>query len=320
MAGFITVSEVESGTRLLRWFLRHYPGMLQRDFYKLCRGGQIRINSSRCKGTEILNSGDMVRIPPTLTSYKKVEKTETGEKYSLSDLENLRKCIIYNDADMVVFNKPAGLAVQGGTGIKKSVDKMAAALFPYDKISLVHRIDKETSGLLVVAKNQRAAQNLSAQFQSKVAHKEYLALLQGTISQKSGVIDNYVAKGQVFDDSSKIPDGVSAQRAITEYKVLGEAAGLLSWVLFSPKTGRTHQLRLHSAFTLKAPIVGDDLYGTRRGGLDGVFGSVLNTQKLFLFAYKINLRHPDTNREITLRAEVPDFMQSVIKFLELKMP
>ncbi len=320
MAGFVTISDVESGTRLLRWFLRHYPGMLQRDFYKLCRGGQIRINSSRCKGTEILQSGDMVRVPPTLQSYKNVNKTETGVKYSLDDLEKLRKCIIYNDSDMVVFNKPAGLAVQGGTGIKKSVDKMAAALFPYDKISLVHRIDKETSGLLVVAKNQKAAQNLSAQFQNKVAHKEYLALLQGNIAQKSGIIDNYVAKGQVFEEFSKIPDNVAAQRAITEYKVLSEAAGLLTWVLFSPKTGRTHQLRLHSAFSLNAPIVGDDLYGMRRGGMEGVFGSVLNTQKLFLFAYRINLRHPGTNKEITLCADVPDFMQSVIKFLELKMP
>ena len=320
MAEFVTISDVESGTRLLRWFLRYYQGMPQRDFYKLCRGGQIRINSSRCKGTEVLQAGDMVRIPPTLQSYKKINKTENGAKYSLDDLEKLRKCIIYNDSDMVVFNKPAGLAVQGGTGIKKSVDKMAAALFPYDKISLVHRIDKETSGLLVVAKNQKAAQNLSAQFQTKVAHKEYLALLQGNIAQKSGIIDNYVAKGQVFEEYSKIPDGVVAQRAVTEYKVLGEAAGLLTWVLFSPKTGRTHQLRLHSAFSLKAPIVGDDLYGTRRNGLDGVFGSVLNTQKLFLFAYKINLRHPGTNKEITLCADVPDFMQSVIKFLELKMP
>ena len=320
MAEFITISDVESGTRLLRWFLRHYPGMLQRDFYKLCRGGQIRINSSRCKGTEILQSGDMVRIPPTLQSYQKVNKTETGEKYSLSDLEGLRKCIIYNDNDIVVFNKPAGLAVQGGTGIKKSVDKMAAALFPYAKISLVHRIDRETSGLLVIAKNQKAAQSLAAQFQGKVAHKEYLALLQGNITQKSGIIDNYVAKGKVFEDFSKIPDDVSAQRAVTEYKVLGEAAGLLSWVLFSPKTGRTHQLRLHSAFSLNAPIVGDDLYGVRRGGLDGVFGSVLNTQKLFLFAYKITLVHPGTGKEITLRADVPDFMQSVIKFFEFKMP
>ena len=320
MAELVTISSVESGTRILRWFLRHYPGMLQRDFYKLCRGGQIRINSSRCKGTEIVNEGDVVRVPPTLQSYQNVKKTETGDKYSLSDLEYLRNCIIYNDADIVVFNKPAGLAVQGGTGIKKSIDKMAAALFPYDKISLVHRIDKETSGLLVVAKSQKAAQSLAAQFQNKTAHKEYLALLQGNVSQKSGVIDNYIAKGQVFDDFSKIPDNVTAQRATTEYKVLGEATGLLSWVLFKPKTGRTHQLRLHSAFSLQAPIVGDDLYGGRQRLSDDVLGSVLNTQKLFLFAYRITFRHPGNNKEITLSAELPDFMQSVVKFLELQIP
>lgn len=320
MTEFATISDVESGTRLLRWFLRHYPGMLQGDFYKLCRGGQIRINSSRCKGTEMLLAGDVVRIPPTLQSFKTVVKKENGEKYSLSDLEELRRCIIHNDADIVVFNKPAGLAVQGGTGIKKSVDKMAAALFPYDKISLVHRIDRETSGLLVVAKNQKAAQNLSAQFQNKTAHKEYLALLQGTVSEKSGVIDNLVAKGQVFEDSDKIPENVVVQRAITEYKVLGEASGLLTWVLFSPKTGRTHQLRLHSAFSLHAPIVGDDLYGENKTGLDGVFGSVLNTKKLFLFAYKITFRHPGNNKEMTLRADMPDFMQAVVKFLEFSVP
>lgn len=320
MAESVTISDAESGTRLLRWFLRHYPGMLQRDFYKLCHGGQIRINSSRCKGMEILNSGDKVRIPPTVRSFQNVKKTETGAEYSLTDLEKLRKCIIHNDADIVVFNKPAGLAVQGGTGIKKSIDKMAAALFPYDKISLVHRIDRETSGLLVVAKNQKAAQNLSKQFQNKTAYKEYLALLQGIVSEKNGIIDNYVAKGHVYEDFSKIPDNVTAQRAITEYKVLGEASGLLTWVLFSPKTGRTHQLRLHSAFSLKTPIVGDDLYGIRENRLDGVFGSVLNTQKLFLFAYKITLRHPSSNKEMTFYAEVPDFMQSVIKFFEFKMP
>lgn len=320
MAEFITISDAESGTRLLRWFLRHYPGMLQRDFYKLCRGGQIRINSSRCKGIEVLHTGDMVRIPPTLRSYQKSNKTETGEKYSLSDLEELRKCVIYNDSDMVVFNKPAGLAVQGGTGIKKSVDKMAAALFPYDKISLVHRIDRETSGLLVVAKNQKAAQDLSLQFQNKVAHKEYLALLQGNVTQKSGIIDNYVAKGQVFEDFSKIPETIVAQRAITEYKILGEATGLLTWILFLPKTGRTHQLRLHSAFSLNAPIVGDDLYGPRKRVTEGILGSVLNTQKLFLFAYRITLRHPGSGKEITLCAELPNFMQSVVKFFEFKMP
>ena len=320
MAEFITISNTEEGTRVLRWFLRNYPGMLQRDFYKLCRGGQIRINSSRCRGTEVLSAGDVIRIPPTLASYKKVVKTETGENFSLADLENLRKCIIHNDNDIVVFNKPAGLAVQGGTGIKKSVDKMAAALFPYDKISLVHRIDKETSGLLVVAKNQKAAQDLSLQFQNKVAHKEYLALLQGSVSEKTGTIDNYVSKGRVFEDFSQIPEDVVAQRAVTDYQVLSEATGLLTWVLFSPKTGRTHQLRLHSAFSLHAPIVGDDLYGIRHGKMDDALGSLLTTQKLFLLAYRITFKHPGTNEIITIRANIPDFMQSVIKFLEFKLP
>ena len=99
MVEFLCVSEAESGTRLLRWFLRHYPAMLQRDFYKLCRGGQIRINSSRCKGMEVLNAGDVIRVPPTLQSFKTVKKIESGEKFSLSHLEKLRKFIIHDDED-----------------------------------------------------------------------------------------------------------------------------------------------------------------------------------------------------------------------------
>lgn len=323
MADFVQVSKVEDGTRLLRWFLRHFPAMPQREFYKLCRGGQIRVNSKRVRGQEILRTGDAVRIPPTLKGYAVVapKKTESGEHFSLADLEGLRKCIIHNDEDVVVFNKPAGLAVQGGTGIRKSVDKMAAALFPYDKVSLVHRLDKETSGILVVAKNQRAAQNLAAQFQGKVAHKEYLALLAGDVKPKHGVIDNYMLKGQVFDNPVRVNNGTGQrpQRAITEYNVLSSAMGCVSWVRFSPKTGRTHQLRLHSAFSLNAPIVGDNLYGGGRV-VDGPLGAVLKTNNLFLFAYKLTFQHPRTGRMITLRATVPDFMMPVMRFLEFKLP
>lgn len=323
MAEFITISQVEDGVRLLRWFLRHFESMPQKDFYKLCRGGQIRVNSKRVHGQEILRTGDVVRVPPTVASYAKVreKKTESGELFSLSDLEELRKCIIHNDADIVVFNKPAGLAVQGGTGIRKSVDKMAAALFPYDKISLVHRLDKETSGVLVVAKNQKAAQKLSDAFQNKTAHKEYLALLNGGVAQKSGVIDNYMIKGQVFDTPQRINSGTGqrSQRAITEYKVLSQASGCVSWVLFSPKTGRTHQLRLHSALSLNAPIVGDNLYGHHKN-VDNVLKSMLKTNNLFLFAYKITFQHPTSGRMMTLRATVPEFMVPVMKLLEFKLP
>ncbi len=323
MAEMITVPRTEDGVRLQRWFLRRYPSMPVREFHKLCRGGQIRVNSRRVRGMEFLRAGDVVRVPPTIAGFAKKDtpRTETGEKFSLADLEMLRKCIIHTDDDIVVFNKPAGLAVQGGTGIRKSVDKMAAALFPYDKISLVHRLDKETSGILVVAKNHRAAQNLAEQFQNKIAHKEYLALLNGDVHPDRGVIDNYMIKGRVFDAPGRVNDGTGQrpQRAITDYKVLGRAAGHLSWVQFSPQTGRTHQLRLHSAFSLNAPIVGDDLYGRVRDG-DDALGSVLNTNNLFLFAYKITFRHPGKGKMMTLRATVPEFMRPVITFLEFQIP
>ena len=320
----VTVSLVEDGTKLMRWFMRKFPAMPNRDFYKLCRGGQIRVNSARVDANRVLRAGDAVRIPPTIAMYAKrenVKKTETGSAFSMSDLEVLRKTIVYNDDDIVVFNKPAGLAVQGGTGIRKSIDKMAAALFPYDKISLVHRLDRDTSGLLVVAKNQKSAQVLANAFQSKTAHKEYLALLNGTVSKKQGVIDNYIVKGQVVDSPERVNGGTGQrpQRAITEYKVLSDATGCVSWVLFSPKTGRTHQLRIHSAYSLNAPIVGDDLYGTDKK-IDSGLGTMLTTNKLFLFAYRITFHHPRTNKLITLKASVPDFMKTVMNFLEFQLP
>ena len=198
---------------------------------------------------------------------------------------------------------------------------MAAALFPYYKISLVHRLDRETSGVLVVAKNQRAAQKLSDAFQNKTAHKEYLALLNGSVNTKNGVIDNYMIKGQVFDTPQRVNNGSGQrpQRAITEYKVLSQASGCVSWVLFSPKTGRTHQLRLHSALSLNAPIVGDNLYG-RHKKMDSMLTSMLQTNNLFLFAYQITFQHPSSGRMMTLRATVPEFMLPVMKLLEFKLP
>lgn len=324
MAEIMQVSKTEDGTRLQRWFMRHFPSIPLKEFYRICRGGQLRVNSKRVHGNEILRAGDAVRIPPTVAGYTapRASKTESGENFSLADLEALRKCIIHNDDDIVVFDKPAGLAVQGGTGIRKSVDKMAAALFPYDKISLVHRLDRETSGILVVAKNQRAAQELASAFQAKTAHKEYLALLSGVVNPPRGVIDNYMIKGQVFDSPVRTNGGTGQrpQRAITEYEVLA-TAGCVSWVLFSPHTGRTHQLRVHSAFSLNAPIVGDDLYGRGWGGAnDAALASILATNNLFLLAYKLTFQHPGNGRLVTFRASAPDFMLPVIKLLELQLP
>ena len=135
------------------------------------------------------------------------------------------------------------------------------------------------------------------------------------------MIDNYMTRGQVFDSPARIDNGTGQrpQRAITEYRVLSSAGGHLSWVLFSPKTGRTHQLRVHSALSLHAPIVGDDLYGVDKK-LDGALRSLLVTNNLFLLAYRLTFQHPGTGKNMTVRAPIPDFMQPVIKFLEFKLP
>ncbi|MCL2538626.1 MAG: RluA family pseudouridine synthase [Alphaproteobacteria bacterium] len=329
MAEPIKVSMTEDGIRLARWFGRHYPSVNIGELRKLCRSGQIRINSRRCRGDEILKSGDMVRVPPGATSRiasEKPKRTESGERFSMRDLENLRTRIIHDDADIVVFDKPAGLATQGGTGIQKSLDKMAAAMFPHDKIMLVHRLDRDTSGVIVLAKNQRAAQLLAEEFSGRDAKKEYLALLSGNVSPKSGIIDNFMVKGRVISDDEadelKKESGVRAHRAITKYEVVSHLPGLVSWVRFSPVTGRTHQLRLHSAFSLNAPIVGDDIYGRCRSSdcesAAATLRSFIDNNNLFLFAHRLSFKHPSTGKVVTVRAPLPDFMRGVAKLLELR--
>ena len=322
----IKVSPTEDGIRLNRWFGRHCPKLSVGEYRKLCRTGQIRINAGRCRGNEILHDGDIIRVPPGAVQAQGVERKkptmESGARFSLKDLEQLRQCIIHDDPDIVVFNKPAGLATQGGTGIKKSLDKMAAALFPYDTILLVHRLDRETSGIIVCAKDQRAAQHLAAEFQGKTAVKEYLALLQGVPKNKFGVIDNFMLKGQVLDAEEagayENATGNKPRRAITKYQVLDAIPGAVSWVQFMPQTGRTHQLRMHAAFSLKCPIVGDGLYNgpaAKAVIADNKLAAVIDGRRLFLLAHRLSFRHPRTGKIMTMTAQLPYFMKMAVDLL-----
>jgi 23S rRNA pseudouridine955/2504/2580 synthase len=299
--------------------MRHYPRISIGEFRKLCRTGQIRVNAGRVRGNEILYTDDVIRIPPLAAQRAGglVKKSEDGGAFSMADLEQLRKRIIHDDADIVVFDKPAGLATQGGTGIKKSLDKMVAAMFPHDSILLVHRLDRETSGVIVVAKNQRAAKTLADEFRDKTAGKEYLAMLVGSVKQKRGTIDNFMTKGNVFNKEEaevfRAESGLRPVHAITRYKVIDELPGVLTLVSFYPETGRTHQLRVHAAVSLGAPILGDALYGQqeRETGIT----TMIESDKLFLLARRLTFRHPATGKEITVTAQIPKFMESAIKLL-----
>jgi 23S rRNA pseudouridine955/2504/2580 synthase len=306
----VKVSATEDGVRLRRWMARHYPDSNMILVRRLCRSGEIRINSKRCGENDVQKAGDLIRIPPSLSP-----KSETqGQKsngfglptsdiglFSLSDLEKLRKCIIHDDGDVVVFNKPAGLAAQGGSGVKKPLDKMAAALFPNDTALLVHRLDKETSGVIVMAKNQMAAQKLARDFQSKGIHKEYIAVLSGAVRPRRGIID----------------DPIGGKSAVTKYEVIGELPGMLSVVRFTPHTGRKHQLRRHSSAVLNAPIIGDDLYGG--GRIDAKLRALLSPNRLHLLASRLTFRHPRSGKTLTINAPVPEWMKPAIDLCEAKI-
>lgn len=299
----VKVSATEDGIRLHRYFGRHYPSVNIMMVRRLCRSGEIRINSKRCRENEILRTGDIIRVPPACIPRSQPDKSVFSAPipvFSLADLEKLRQMIIHDDDDIVVFNKPGGLATQGGSGIKKSLDKMAAALFPNDTVLLVHRLDKETSGILVIAKNQYAAQFLANEFQSRNIQKEYIAVLSGGALPKRGIIDFQIG----------------GKKAITEYEAMGGLKNTLTFVRFRPMTGRKHQLRIHAAEFLKAPIVGDDLYGGRR--FDSKLKTILSTNHLYLFASKITMRHPKTGKSLTINAAMPEWMAQVASLCEIQ--
>ncbi len=322
----LIVSSNDDGIRLNRWIHRNFPTLPTPMFHKLCRTGQIRVNGKRVSGNEKLSTNDAVRIPPQLSHLPdKPLSTEDGTRFSLTDLEMLRKCIVHNDADLVIFDKPAGLAVQGGSGIKKSLDKMAAALFPHDSILMVHRLDRETSGLIMCAKNLKTAQALAKTFHDRETHKEYLALLLGDVKPSAGTIKTMMARGRVIAnaDAKKYEreTGQTPKAAITNYQVLDKLPNMLSFVSFEPETGRTHQLRLHSAYSLRAPIIGDNLYrGDKKTTLPETLIPLLNSKNLFLLSYRLTFKHPTTGKTTTATASIPDFMKPVLEFLEFKQP
>lgn len=290
MAGYVdtrTVKPDEADVRLDRWFQRHFPQLTHGQVAKLLRTGQVRVDGKRALGNTRLQAGQIIRIPP-LPPVKASGAAEGGSKararptLTAAQRQHMRALVLYEDDDVVIINKPAGLAVQGGTGLSESLDDWLPALQMGDeRPKLVHRLDKETSGCLVIARNSFSAAKLTEAFRGREVEKTYLALAHGRPKQKSGENSAPLLKqGQrmVVDKAGDV--------AISHYQLLGfNQQHEVSALRLMPYTGRTHQLRVHAAH-LGCPLLGDVFYGLKEADRK------LGLKGLQLHSARVQVPHP----------------------------
>ncbi len=333
MAGIETrqVDADEAGMRLDRWFKLHFPGLAFGQLQKLLRSGQIRVDGGRVKSDTRIAAGQAVRLPPQITSLD--DNHGSGKNSSSggatisgpltrntirdrNDLDVLQSMLLHEDRKVFVFNKPAGLAVQGGSGVNRHVDGMLEAMRSKkgEKPRLVHRIDRETSGILVVARTRGAAAELTKAFRHRTTEKVYWAICKGVPRKREGTISTFMIKERTPDgDRMRVArhGEKGADHSVSEYRVIDQAGQNLSWIEFKPVTGRTHQLRVHSAH-IGHPIIGDPKYFDIEnwefpGGIQ---------QRLHLHARQIRIPHPDGG-VLEVTAPLPAHMEQTFNLLGL---
>ena len=313
-----TVGADDDGVRLDRWFKRHFPAISHGTVEKLLRTGQVRVDGARAKANLRLAEGQEIRIPPLgteATSSKPAAPTLLDRRES----KELQKFVIHENSDFLVINKPPGLAVQGGTGTVRHLDRMLAAHAKVtgERLRLVHRLDKDTSGVILLARTASSAAELTRAFRERNTEKLYWALTAGVPKQERGRIDLALVKRADLARGGREAmvaaefDDPEAQRAVTDYVVM-DRAGPIAWVALRPVTGRTHQLRAHMA-ALGTPILGDFKYGEERMEMSG--GAL--PRGLMLHARRLSL--PAKTGPVSVTAALPKPMEEAFKLLGFDM-
>lgn len=329
----LTVTEEEGEQRLDKWLRRRFPHLTQGAVEKLCRTGQIRVDKGRVKAADRVAPGQVVRVPPLPPAGAPADPRPAG--ISAADAKMIQGAVLFKDEHLIVLNKPAGLPSQGGSGQgDRHVDGLAEALkFGYkDKPKLVHRLDKDTSGVLMLARTDRVARALSEALRHRNARKIYWAVVAGVPHPKQGSIKFALEKApgrgrggegekMLCVHPAKMADHPDAKRAHTDYFTLWFLGTRLSWMALEPVTGRTHQLRAHMA-EIGHPILGDGKYGgsdteNLGDGWGAGAGGELS-KKLHLHARSLTIEHPITKKLMTFTAPLPDHMARTWKLLDWK--
>ena len=312
----------EAEQRLDRWLRRRFPHVTQGRIEKMCRKGELRVDGARVKSATRVAPGQKVRVPPLpdAASEEESPKRAASAGPSLQEEDRIRSAVVFRDDHLIILNKPPGLAVQGGSKQKAHLGTLLTALSfdREDSPRLVHRLDKDTSGLLVLARTGAMATALTRLFRSKEVEKVYFAAVAGRPSPPMGTVRYALVKAGGRDAErmelvhpDKVAETPGAKHAVTDYRVVEQAGSRAAWVVMRPLTGRTHQLRAHMA-GLGCPIAGDGKYGGRgQENLGDGWGAGLGgalSRKLHLHAARLTFPHPVTGRSLTFSAPLPEHM------------
>ena len=305
----VNVAEDQSGQRLDRWLRRAFPVVPQSLLQRLLRSGQIRVEGKRVKADFRLDVGQSVRLPPQISdgAPKSVPRPPPGGAL----LEALREAILFEDDWVLALNKPAGLAVQGGSGQTQSIDRLAAGLMSGKTAPrLAHRLDRDTSGVLLLAKRADAARSLAAAFKGRTVRKLYYALVQGVPKQRGGRIAAPLVKRGAAG-RQRIYTDAEGQDAETLFALADKAGGKASLLVLAPLTGRTHQIRAHLA-AIRHPILGDLKYGAGKNPTGTLSG-------LMLHAAELAVPHPEDGTTLRVAAPPPPAFQETCRVLGLRL-
>ncbi len=299
----VEIDEDMAGQRIDNFLRNQLKALPKSVVYRIVRKGEVRVNKKRIKAEYKLQAGDVVRIPP-VTLDQSDEKVETISP-KLQKVAQLEHCILFEDEHLLVLNKPSGTAVHGGSGLKFGAIEGLRALRPQARfLELVHRIDRDTSGILLVAKKRSALRALQAQFREKTVQKYYLALVMGSWPASKKVVNAPLLKNEVNSIVRVNPQGKPSE---TRYKVI-ETFKQATLVQASPITGRTHQIRVHCQYS-GSPIAWDDRYGDRRFD---AYTAQFGLDRLFLHAANIQFTHPASGKKMEINAPLDQQLEKVL--------